>query len=125
MRRSSFDGAYTITSKQGDVVDISASSSAPAVYICLDEEGYNLLTNDDDSDDFGSHIIDEFSAGDTKTYHQSISFNQDGAFYLVILKSDDNMPISGHIKAVRYSASDVDESNEYEIGTRGVNHRHG
>lgn len=132
-----FDTVYTVTSNQGDIVDISATSSAPASYVCLDEEGYNLLMNDGDSSDIGSHIIDEFSVYDTETYHQSITFNQDGALYLAVLQPDGSVSISGHIKAVRYSASgsgsstpstydpqneEVQENggNENNRGTQGV-----
>ena len=107
-----FGTVYTASASQGDVVDISASTTAAALYICLDEEGYNSLLEGNVDESIGDHIIDEFSSYDAETYSQSIAFRQDGDFYLLILASDDTKPISGHINAVRYSSDEQATSSK-------------
>jgi len=110
-----FDSIYTISASQGDIVDISASTTAPASYVCLDEKGYNSLLEGDVDESIENHIIDDFSIYDANTYGQSIVFSQDGELHLIVLPSDDTAPISGYINAVRHSSNEQISSSTDSI----------
>lgn len=99
------DSLYLIEGKKGDWLFIQASTNASAHFIPMDAQGlsYLLGRNISEGDSIENHILKNNTMFNVTQYNMSVTFPQDTYLCLVVVPTDWNMPMDGHIQAVRIS----------------------